>query len=59
MAIIPVAGREALMATKGEGSRNTKKVAAKSHNKERVEMRTKRFAAESMANQSEDRNFGR
>jgi len=47
------------MATKDNGSRNTEKVAAKSHNKERVEMRTKRFAAESMANQSEDRPFGR
>ena len=47
------------MVTKDNGSRNTEKVAAKSHNKERVEMRTKRFAAESMANQSEDRPFGR
>lgn len=47
------------MATKDKGSRSTEKVAAKSRNKERVEMRTKRFAAESMANQSEDRPFGR
>jgi hypothetical protein len=47
------------MATKDKGSRNTEKVAAKSRNKERIEMRTKRFAAESMASQSEDRAFGR
>ena len=47
------------MATKDDGSRNTEKVAAKSRNRERVAMRAKRFAAESMANQSEDRNFGR
>ena len=47
------------MATKDKRSTDGGKVAAKSHNKERVEMRTKRFAAESMANQSEDRDFGR
>ena len=38
------------MATKDKGSRNTEKVAAKSRIKERAEMRTKRLAAESMAN---------
>lgn len=47
------------MAIKDKGSRNTEKVAAKSRNKELVEMRAKTFAAESMAKQSEDRAFGR
>lgn len=54
---IPVAGREALMATKDKGSRNTKEVAAKRGNEARREMRAKRLAAESMANQSEGRRF--
>jgi hypothetical protein len=54
---IPVAGREALMATKDKSSGNTKKVAGKSLEEKRLEKRTKRFAAESMAELSEDRRF--
>ena len=46
------------MATKDKRSTDGGKVAAKSRNKERVAMRMKRFAAESMANQSEERTFG-
>ena len=45
------------MATKDKGSRNTKEVAAKRGNEARREMRAKRLAAESMANQSEGRRF--
>ncbi len=47
------------MATKDKGGRNTKEVAAKHLNEERLEMRAKRLAAESMASQSETRVFGR
>ena len=47
------------MATKDKRSTDGGKVAAKSRTEERLAMRTKRFAAESMANDSEDRNFGR
>ena len=54
---IPVAGREARMAITDKGSRNTKKVAGKSLKEKRLEKRTKRFAAESMAELSEDRRF--
>ena len=45
------------MAITDKGSRNTKKVAGKSLKEKRLEKRTKRFAAESMAELSEDRRF--
>ena len=47
------------MASKDEGSRTTKEVAAKNLNEERLDMRAKRLAAESVASQSETRAFGR
>lgn len=46
------------MATKDKRSTNGGKVAAKSRTEERLAMRTKRLAAESMAKQSEERTFG-
>jgi hypothetical protein len=46
------------MATKDTSSRNTEKVAAKRSNEERVALRVKRLAAESMASHSEIRPFG-
>jgi hypothetical protein len=55
----PIAGWEALMATNDTRDRNIKEVVAKSLRAERLEMRTKRLAAESMANESEARVLGR
>jgi len=49
---LPVAGLEALMATKDRGSRNTTKVAAEGLEEKRLEENMKRSAAERMANQS-------
>ena len=46
------------MATKDKGGTNTEKVATKSLQEARLETRTKRLAAESMASQSENRAFG-
>lgn len=46
------------MATKDKRGTDGGKVAAKSRAEERLAMRTKKLAAESMANQSEDRTFG-
>jgi hypothetical protein len=46
------------MATKDKRSTNGGKVAAKSRTEERLAIRAKKLAAESMANQSEERTFG-
>lgn len=46
------------MATKNKGDRNPKEVAAKDPDEQRLQKRTKRSAAEDMAQQSEDRAFG-
>ena len=54
----PVAGQEALMATKDKRSTDGGKVAAKNRTEERLALRTKKLAAESMANESEERTFG-
>ena len=47
------------MGTKDKGSRNTKKVAAKGLKEKRLDKKAKRSAAESTANHSVDRAFGR
>ena len=47
------------MATNDTRDRNIKEAGAKSLRAERLEMRTKRLAAESMASVSETRVFGR
>ena len=46
------------MATKDKRGTDGGKAAAKSRTEERLAMRTKKLAAESMANQSEERTFG-
>ncbi|MGB5431479.1 MAG: hypothetical protein WBN71_12610 [Acidimicrobiia bacterium] len=46
------------MATKDKRSTNGGKAAAKNRTEERLAIRTKKLAAESMANQAEDRTFG-
>lgn len=53
------AGREELMGNKDKGSRNTKKVAAKSLKQKRLEKKAKRTTSESKSNQSVDKAFDR
>ena len=59
LAAILVARREALMATKNQGGRGSKKVAVKSLKEKRLDKKSKRDASDSMANQSVDRTFDR
>ena len=58
MAIVLMAGLEAMMASKDKGGRSDKKVAAKSLKEKRLDKKMKKGAHQATTNQSVDKTFG-